>query len=164
MTESIDYAALPYKMVIVYRRDLQMRKGKIAAQCAHAAVYAVVSRGFFTDRGVSLRARGLTRNEDSHVTDEGELSYLMRLTPSVAAMIDGSSNKKIVLSVEGLPELEAIVQAAEERCVPCHVVNDVGQTEFRGVTTTTCLALGPYDAKLIDEITGPNGVVKTKLA
>jgi len=29
------------KQVLVYRRDLQMRKGKIAAQCAHAAISAM---------------------------------------------------------------------------------------------------------------------------
>ena len=35
----------PVKQVLLYRRDLKMRKGKIAAQCAHASLAVFLRRG-----------------------------------------------------------------------------------------------------------------------
>lgn len=37
-----DNMALPYKLVLVVRTDLNMQKGKMMAQCAHAAVGTVL--------------------------------------------------------------------------------------------------------------------------
>ena len=43
---------------------------------------------------------------------------------------------------------------AEERGIPCKMIVDAGLTEFGGIPTKTCVALGPYDADSIDLITG----------
>lgn len=37
---------------------------------------------------------------------------------------------------------------------PCYLITDSGKTEFGGIPTNTCLAIGPDDAEKIDRITG----------
>ena len=134
------YRRASTKQVMVYRRDLAMRKGKIAAQCAHASMAVFFQR------------------------DQGTLDQLMvALDGPMAAWVKGRF-AKVVLSVEGEAELLQIHALAKERGVPCALITDSGKTEFKGQPTRTTVALGPAAASEIDEITGPGGAVPTKLA
>jgi PTH2 family peptidyl-tRNA hydrolase len=58
------------------------------------------------------------------------------------------------VSVDSEAALEAIVAQAREAGVPCALIVDAGVTEFRGVPTKTCCAVGPAWADAIDAITG----------
>ena len=129
------------KQVLVYRRDLAMRKGKIAAQCAHAAL------AVFTRRRVDVG--------DGHLhvpLDDAMRTWLAR------------GGAKIVLSVETEQDLLEIHRLAEAAGLPTVVITDAGKTEFGGVPTRTVVAVGPAEADAIDAITGPGGAVTTKLA
>ncbi len=108
------------KMVIVMRKDLNMRKGKMIAQGAHAAI------------GAAMLAEG---------SDE----YGDWLTHGTA---------KICVSVDSELELMAIFIQAKEAKLPVELITDSGRTEFAGVPTKTCLAIGPARADAIDKITG----------
>lgn len=139
MTVSV-YRRSPIKQVIVYRRDLKMRKGKIAAQVAHAAMRVFFQRGAAS--GTQLQ---------------------IPLTPAMSLWVQGRFTK-VVLSVESEAELLTIHQAARERGVPTALITDSGRTEFGGVPTRTTVAIGPAPAAMIDPITGRDGLVATKLA
>ncbi len=128
------------KQVLVYRRDLKMRKGKIAAQCAHASIAV------------------FTRN------DHGPVGQLVSPLDGPMAWWVRRSMAKIVLSVEGEPELRAIHAAAKARGLPTALIRDAGKTEFKGVPTLTTVAVGPAVVQEIDPITGKEGLVATKLA
>jgi PTH2 family peptidyl-tRNA hydrolase len=134
------YRRVDVKQVLVYRRDLKMRKGKIAAQCAHASM-AVFFR----------RKRGSV--------DEP----CIPLDGPMAAWVGGRFTK-VCLSVEGEAELLAAHAAARAAGLPCALITDAGRTEFRGVPTKTALAIGPAATPEIDAITGPGGLVTCKLA
>jgi PTH2 family peptidyl-tRNA hydrolase len=71
---------------------------------------------------------------------------------------------KVVLSVEDEPALVAVYEAALARGLPAAMITDAGRTEFHGVPTRTTVAVGPARAADIDPVTGPGGVVPTKLA
>ena len=58
----------------------------------------------------------------------------------------------------------AIKEAARERGLPTSLITDAGRTEFGGVPTRTAVAVGPAVVGEIDAITGPEGLVATKLA
>jgi PTH2 family peptidyl-tRNA hydrolase len=51
-------------------------------------------------------------------------------------------------------ELLAVVQKAQQAGVIAHLCVDAGRTEFHGVPTPTCCAVGPDDPERIDPITG----------
>ena len=51
-------------------------------------------------------------------------------------------------------ELLAVVRVAQEVGVLAHLVVDAGRTEFHGVPTPTCCAVGPDVPERIDPITG----------
>ncbi len=51
-------------------------------------------------------------------------------------------------------ELMAIHDKAVAARLEVHLITDSGKTEFHGVPTRTCLAIGPDEAEKIDEITG----------
>jgi len=130
----------PVKQVLLYRRDLKMRKGKIAAQCAHASLAVFLRRGAIT---------------------QGHL-----VVPVDAAMTKWieRGSAKVTLSVD---DEEALLKAhalAEEAGLPCALIRDAGKTEFKGVPTRTAVAIGPAPVEAIDRITGPEGEVATKLA
>ncbi|WP_428268376.1 peptidyl-tRNA hydrolase [Haliangium sp.] len=134
------YRPTAAKQVLLYRRDLKMRKGKIAAQCAHASM-AVFFR----------------RNHG----DPGELRI-----PLDGPMAVWSAGRfaKIVLSVEDEPALLRAHAEAVRTGLPAALITDSGKTEFGGVPTRTAVALGPAATDEIDRISGPDGLVATRLA
>jgi PTH2 family peptidyl-tRNA hydrolase len=56
--------------------------------------------------------------------------------------------------VDSHAELLEIFTKAKLAGIPCILITDNGTTEFHGVPTDTCIAVGPWDATEIDKITG----------
>lgn len=134
------YRRTSAKQVLVYRRDLKMRKGKIAAQCAHGAM-AVFFRG----------AVGPAQRLEIEL--DGPMAVWSR-----------GGFAKVVLSCEDEEALLLIAEHARHRGLPHAVITDAGRTEFHGVPTRTVVAIGPAAVEEIDPITGREGVVACKLA
>ena len=124
------------KQVLVVRKDLKMRKGKIAAQCAHASLKVFFDRKEYFD-------------------DENnpEGAILIGLTSEMKEWIDGIFTK-VCVSVDSEEELLEVYKKAQEVELPCALVTDVGLTEFHGVPTKTVVAIGPAKGEEIDKITG----------
>lgn len=131
------------KMMIVMRRDLKMRKGKIAAQAGHACVDVILT---------ALKKEG--RLDDITVTEDGAelLAADKEATPLSEWFEYGCA--KICVYVDSEEELMEIAEKAKEKGVLVSVITDAGMTEFHGVPTKTCLALEPLPAETADGITG----------
>lgn len=131
------------KMMIVMRRDLKMRKGKIAAQAGHACIDAIL---------MALHKEG--RMNDFEMTAEGiELKATDKpATPLSDWFLYGCA--KVCVYVDSEEALLAIAQKANEKGILASVITDAGMTEFHGVPTKTCLALEPLPAEIADELTG----------
>jgi len=121
------------KQVIVVRKDLNMRRGKESAQVAHAAMK------FLCDRIHEAR-----RCDDYWETT---------LTDVQREWLNGSF-AKVVVSVDSLDELEKLTIAAADAHLEVNMIIDAGKTEFKGVPTITCIAIGPDKSEKIDKITG----------
>lgn len=131
------------KMMIVMRRDLKMRKGKIAAQAGHACIDAVL---------MALNKEG--RLNDLEMTHSG---IDLRLTDKPASPLSDwfmHGCAKICVYVDSEDALLDIAQKAEGRGIIASVITDAGMTEFHGIPTKTCLALEPLPAEIADELTG----------
>lgn len=122
------------KQVIVLRKDLHMRKGKMVAQGAHASVDAFLS--MFTEK----KKDGET-TYTLHVKDDSMLSY----------WLDGTYTK-ICLYVESEEELTGLYEKIREEApqIPLALIEDMGLTEFHGQITKTAVGIGPYWADEID--------------
>jgi|JI9StandDraft_2_1071091.scaffolds.fasta_scaffold112874_2 peptidyl-tRNA hydrolase, PTH2 family len=123
------------KQVIVMRKDLNMRKGKMAAQAAHAAMI------FLIDQATII------------AQTEEDYGFGQVLNPAEAHWLRESFTK-VVVGVDSEEELFEIHQKALDAGLTSHVVRDAGYTEFAGVPTYTCLAIGPADSNEINAITG----------
>ncbi len=125
------------KQVIVIRKDLNMRKGKMVAQGAHASLMAVIGETY--EPGEDLGAQGdwLLLSVDDQLRDWLCGNY-----------------KKICVGVASEDELLAIYRTAKEKGLRCSLVQDSGLTEFGGVATYTSAAIGPASDEAIDAITG----------
>ena len=122
------------KQVIVIRRDLRMRRGKEIAQGAHAAT-------------AWLRQRVLQGLTPAGTVDRLELSEVERTWLE-------QSNRKVTVKVGSEDELMAVYQQALRAGLEVHLITDGGLTEFGGVPTRTCLAIGPGYDEHIDPVTG----------
>lgn len=122
------------KQAIVVRTDLKMRRGKENAQCSHASMKV------FFDRAT------IFTNEDSYLME-------IPLTHEMAMWASGIFTK-ISLSCNSEEELDELFKKAKQANLPCSMVVDSGATEFHGVPTKTCIAIGPAKAEEIDKITG----------
>lgn len=118
------------KQVIVLRKDLNMRKGKMIAQGAHASLLAIMSGAPIFEGKVELRL-------DSCLSDWLSGDY-----------------KKIAVGVDGEEELLGIYESAVKSGLRCSLVLDHGLTEFGGKETYTACAIGPSLPELVDKITG----------
>ncbi len=79
--------------------------------------------------------------------------FTLELAPSLARWLGGRFTK-VCVSVDSEAALDAVVEKARAAGVPCALVVDAGQTEFHGVPTKTCCAVGPAWADEIDAVTG----------
>ena len=121
------------------RRDLKMRKGKIAAQAGHACVEAVL----------------MALNKEGCLNDFDGIS-LKRADKPASPLSNWFQYgcAKICVYVDSDEALLDIAKKAEERGIIASVITDAGMTEFHGIPTNTCLALEPLPAEIADELTG----------
>lgn len=61
---------------------------------------------------------------------------------------------KIAVYVESEDELHEIHEKALEHGLLTEMIQDAGFTEFNGVPTYTCIAIGPAPVEEIDQVTG----------
>jgi PTH2 family peptidyl-tRNA hydrolase len=133
------------KQMIVMRRDLKMRKGKIAAQSGHACVEAVLMALAREDRLGQVRVT--PGDEWVYLDDEGS-------DPTPLSDWFEAGVAKVCVYVDSEEELLSIAEQGRERGFVVALVRDAGLTEFHGETTYTCLAFEPLRAADIDPITG----------
>lgn len=121
------------KQVLVIRRDLRMRRGKEIGQGAHAA-----------SMWMARRIHHCVMTQTVPVLSDAERAWIF-----------DELTTKIVLQTpteDSLREVCAIAQAAGLRV---ELVTDAGKTEFDGVPTATCCAIGPDECAAVDRVTGP---------
>ena len=98
------------KQVIVIRKDLGMRKGKMIAQGAHASLNA------------ALKAQSSKKHKENFET----------------WLKEGTT--KICVSVGSEEELKKVFQEAASAGLPCSLIKDAGKTEFKEPTyTAVCI-------------------------
>jgi PTH2 family peptidyl-tRNA hydrolase len=120
------------KMMLVIRKDLNMRKGKMITSAAHAALKVFLDRAF--------------ADPDRHILE-------IPVTPAMITWLK-DDYKKITVSVNSEQELRDVYDKAQEAGIPSVLIRDHGLTEFHGDYTYTAVAIGPEREELIDPITG----------
>lgn len=120
MTERSQNSMTKLQQVIVIRKDLNMRKGKMVAQGAHASMKAVL---------------------------ENQQDYRVKSWLS-------DKFTKICVSVDSEDELLLVYGKAKLSGFICALIEDSGLTEFDGVSTLTCCAIGPAKKEELQSITG----------
>jgi PTH2 family peptidyl-tRNA hydrolase len=129
---------LDVKQVIVVRKDLNMRKGKLAAQVAHASMASILRY----------------METDESELDAGTMwSMFIPHGSPLHKWLTGPF-KKVVVGVDSLEELHKIEDAAFDRGIQTCIIEDAGFTEFHGIPTITAMSVGPDWSIDIDEITG----------
>jgi len=113
------------KQVILMRKDLKMRRGKEIAQGSHASM-AFLLNGFAmsSKNGIIL-----------------------------SQWLKGGQTK-ICLQIHSEEELLELHKQAIDAGLEANYITDAGRTEFNGIPTKTCLAIGPNKSEIIDKITG----------
>ena len=122
------------KQVIILRKDLNMRKGKMVAQGSHASMAAILNQGEYDENS------------------QGGITFNLELSSELAAWLHNSFTK-VCVGVDSEDELHEIYNQAVLADLPRALIRDSGQTEFNGVPTYTAVAIGPADVNKIDPIT-----------
>lgn len=130
------------KQVIVIRKDLNMRRGKSEAQAAHASMKVLLDMMKFS-----------FHPDKTHMNDEVSYTLNVPYQGPINEWVEGSFTK-ICLSVDSEEELIQLYDQAKEAEIPCSMIIDAGKTEFGGVPTKTCIAIGPWHSEEINKITG----------
>ena len=131
------------KQMIVVRKDLHMRKGKIAAQAGHACVTAILMA---LER--ENRLNQVTVSGDSIELQTGS----QEATPLSDWFLNGTA--KVCVSVDSEEALLDLDKKAKELGYISALICDAGMTEFHGVPTYTCLALEPLPPEVVNPLTG----------
>lgn len=122
--------AMSHKQVIVLRKDLNKRKGKMIAQGAHASMAAILDLGSSSGGRLTIPL------------DERTAPWLKGLFTKVCVYVTSEA------------ELLEIHEKARAAGLITALIQDAGLTEFGGVPTYTAVAVGPDRADQIDLITG----------
>ena len=133
------------KQVIVMRKKFdfpdgtsrKLRTGKMMAQAAHASMKVILD-------GMERKDLGGTRQVLTTSYDYGS---------PLEEWINGLFTK-VCVSVNSEEELDALYTKAKELNLPCAMIVDAGKTEFNGVPTKTCIAVGPALSEDVDLVTG----------
>jgi len=135
------------KQVIIIRKDLQMRKGKMIAQGAHASMKCLLDIAYKTK---FIRVEH-PRYKNRTIDYSGDF-----LSIPLNDVDEWLENKftKIVVYVNSKDELLTLYNKATEAQLICSLILDSGLTEFHNESTYTAVAIGPASSKEINKITG----------
>ena len=122
------------KQVIVIRKDLGMRKGKMCAQAAHASMKVILDWMVNIEGDDSMKILNMDINEPLYHWINGLFT-------------------KVVVGCDSEEELLELYNKAKE-VTYFALIQDAGKTEFHGTPTYTAVAIGPDIPEVIDEITG----------
>lgn len=136
------------KQVIVVRTDLNMRKGKLAAQVAHASLK------IFLDRIYNSFLEKVEHDFSETYNQLCNTNFTKHMLEWINWKEGQQGFTKIVVGCKDENELYIIQEKAKEANIPYALIKDNGVTEFHGVQTTTCICLGPDESDKIDLITG----------
>lgn len=137
------------KQVIVMRKDLNMRKGKMIAQGAHASTLAILNELQVRELDFqAIKQWVLLTNVIKDPLHEWMKGTYTKITVSVSSEDELFDIYEKALSVNG------IYSGTTRYKMPCAIVKDIGKTEFHGKPTYTCAAIGPWWSDEIDAITG----------
>lgn len=104
---------------IFVRQDLKMRKGKMAAQVAHAVMKLLF---------------------DVTIKSKDEMRLLSTQTNELESFL-----KNPIVKINMVSNEEALYQVLDKD-LPHAIITDSGRTEFHGVPTVTCAAQGIFNA------------------
>jgi len=123
------------KQIIVMRKFPSMRTGKYATQASHA------SMAFLTEN--STLCYNALVSETSRTPEQiEEINHWLH-----------NSFRKITCYVNTEEEIREIYQKALDSGIIAHLIEDNGLTEFKGVKTVTCCAIGPTEDSKLSGVT-----------
>lgn len=123
------------KRVIVVRKDLGMRKGKMMAQVSHASKLTLLEFASIEGNRMSI-----------------DLSQYGKHTQAIVSWLQGDFTE-VVVSVDSEEAFDNLVARAKEKELPVFVVTDLGKTEFNGIPTKTVVSIGPAEASEFEGVT-----------
>ena len=162
------------KMVLVVRRDLEMGKGKVGAQCGHAVreVFFFFRLFFFPGLLFSLEAETSKKltlfpfslpapppPSSSTITTTTKLFQAVGLYKKLRRARDDrlkaweqAGATKVCLRVDDEVALLAVAEGARRLGLPAHVVADAGRTQVAAGSRTVLAVLGAGEE--VDKLTG----------
>lgn len=123
------------KMVIVVRKDLNMRKGKFASQVASASL------------------RFLIENNESNRGDE----LFVKMSPEESVWLRESMSR-VIATIDSDSGLQDLIMKAEFRGIPVYPVFDSRVTPEKE-RILTCAAFGPVEGEDLSMILGKLKIV-----
>lgn len=123
------------KQIIAIREDLEMSRGKIASQAAHASMKSLVD--------------AMEKRNDMNTI---EWSLNLNSDLELKEWLEGSFTK-IVVAVKDEREMDKLYNKCKEAGLRVSMIIDNGTTEFDGQKTKTCVAIGPHEADKLDPFT-----------
>lgn len=151
------------KQVIVFRKDLlkgqnAIRKGKFGAQVAHASIGALMQESWKTH--LNNHWKGNVHDIDKAEHDIRHWYFTFAENSPLDIWLNGIFTK-IVLGIdadekhtcdENLVALYEKIKK-ENPHIPICLITDCGKTEFNGISTNTCIGIGPWWSDEIDVFT-----------
>lgn len=128
------------KVWFLVRRDLNMTKGKVGAQCAHGIVEVLL--GDLLAQEVASTPRG----------EDGPWEEVRHVAPLLDWYRDGQT--KVTLRVDDVSDLIFLKQQLVASRILVREVIDNGTTMFDGEKTLTLLAVGPCYPSQVKDILG----------
>lgn len=125
------------KSFVIDGKKITPRKGKYVAQGSHASLGAILNQMDVRKEVSGMIVKTLYLDNDSAIHDWINNSFT-----------------KIVCSVETEEELLAVYNKAKDAGLITCLITDKGNTEFNGIPTITCCAIGPAWSDELEEITG----------
>lgn len=117
-----------------------MRRGKECAQAAHASMKVLLDM---------MHKEDIQCASDKVWTLYGQFGSKHPVTEWLKGAFT-----KICVRVDSEAELLETIKKATEAKLPVAAIVDSGKTEFHGVPTLTCCAVGPAPEEEVDQVTG----------
>lgn len=133
------------KQIIVMRNDLNMRKGKMCAQASHASLKTLLDLTCLKDGYEPAEYLTIPMFQEKLTTEDSEDS-------AIKDWLRGRFTK-VCVAVNSEEELLEVYSKAKAKGLLCSLITDAGLTEFNGVATLTCCAIGPVWSNELEGIT-----------